>query len=254
MKTRQRKREEREGSKKYGGKVPRIPYELHAEGASSSESEQEDVASKSPRKTSTPRKRTKVVQENGKQVVRHGRVRTAHKLNATTAKVVIKFGVVTAVACPCEDSGCKTNIRVGEYSRLATGSDFCVHCGKARKDGSPFRHASDLKRHIDSLGCRRVRGIDAKCQSGYHMLGIRLRHLVNAPENIFQEKNKSGILKDRFRCPKCKETRCWSKRYSHAVQCFPKHGLALPESAGNSEGNAAVVLDCTDDETGEESD
>lgn len=176
--------------------------------------------------------------KRGKIRVKHGNSREALRWSAEKAKIVIKYGVTTGVVCPCQMKSCRQIIRVGKYAQLATGSDLCVHCGTSRKDGSNFRHASDLLRHINGMACCRARGLEPKKVNARVMLGIHLRHIVNAPENYVTEKSGNGV-KERFKCPQCKELRAWSKRYIHAKDCFPKHGVPLPgnEDEAVSEGS-----------------
>lgn len=203
-------------------------------------------------KSKAKRRKTDVAggEERGKPMVRHGRGRESLRWSAEEAKVVIKYKVTTAVPCPCEKKDCRTMVRVGKYAALGTGSDLCVHCGTSRKDGTQFRHASDLARHVNGLACRRARGLEANRVSGHQLLGIHLRHIVNAPENLVTEESAEGV-KEKFKCPQCKELRAWSKRYLHAKDCFPKHGLALPGSHCQSSGDGGVEVTKSDEGSGD---
>lgn len=168
--------------------------------------------------------------EIGETHFRMSRSRTINKIGASLAEINIHYNVTTAVECPCEKEECRTLIRVGKYFEMGSVSDVCVHCGKGRADGGVFRHGSDLNRHVGSLSCQKAQGLSPKPKSGYHMLGLALRHLVNDPENYTLE-TVDGKEKERFKCPKCEGNYAWSKRYQHAVECFPKHGLKLPKDA-----------------------
>lgn len=161
--------------------------------------------------------------------------RSALRVSAGVGEVHIQYKVQKAVRCPCDDVACDVSIRVGRYHLLGSGSVVCVHCGKGREDGTEYRHLRDLKSHVREFDCRIGKGQAGKRRSKTIDLGLRLRHIIKDPENYVKEEEGDKV-RERFKCPKCGETRAWPKRFQHAMKCFPKHGIELPSDGEDKNG------------------
>lgn len=187
-------------------------------------------------------------EEIGEDVIRVSRTRYVHKITKSSAEVRIKYRVTTSVICPCEDKKCQLRVRVGRYGGAGNGSVTCVHCGKGREDGG-FTCASDLKRHVHSAMCSRKRGVSVGRANSKKLLGLKVAYAVENPM-LRSTKDLKGIQKEVFNCPHCNGLPEYTKRYSHALACYPKHGVNIgPNEDPKRKDNVLLESDHEVEET-----
>lgn len=152
----------------------------------------------------------------------------AVRLTQSTASVVLKFNVNTAVLCPCAEN-CGNYIRVGRFAVLGDGSDGCPHCGKRRMTkfgtATQFKGGAEILRHLQTADCLRSRNITNVRKNYRAILGEDLCHDISAPTN--RTNNELGRSAGEFNCPKCKKKCPWGRRFKHVVECYPKHGVLI---------------------------